>query len=91
MCSPRPSHVAPTIGSPSTSKISAPPRPATDSVAVIGPSAFLTLLWASDPALVRIRLREQAEDIGIPFDLLLQRLAKLVDTVVELDGDTGIP
>lgn len=59
-------------------------RPATDSVAVSGPSAFLTLLWASDPTLVRVRLREQAEDIGIPFDLLLQRLAKLVPSFVGL-------
>jgi len=44
-------------------------------VDVVGTSAFLKHLWASDELLVRERLRRQAEDICVPVAQLLDRLA----------------
>ena len=47
-------------------------------IGVVGPSSFLKMLWALDQSVVERRLEEQASAIGVPVDLLLERLAKLV-------------
>ena len=46
--------------------------------AIVGPSTFLNELLKLEPLIVRRRLEEQAEDIGVSMDLLLDHLAKSV-------------
>ena len=53
---------------------------------VVGPSTFLKMLWALDQSVVELRLKEQASAIGVPIDLLLERLAKLVPGFVNVVG-----
>jgi hypothetical protein len=51
---------------------------------VVGPSAFLKMLWARNPAAIRDRLQEQADAIGFALQDLLERLAQSVPAFVEL-------
>jgi hypothetical protein len=49
---------------------------------IVGPSKFLKWLWAINRSLLQERLREQAGDIGVSLDLLLDRLAGCVPAFV---------
>lgn len=60
------------------------PAVAGASTTVVGPSAFLNLLWKRDRSIVAVRLLEQADAIGVSVDLLLDRLAQSVPAFVEL-------
>ncbi len=53
-------------------------------VAVIGPSAFLKMLWRLDGETVAARLAEQAAAIGVSMEVLLDRLEKLVPGFVAI-------
>jgi hypothetical protein len=55
-----------------------------DFTTVVGPSAFLKTLWKRDGAAIEVRLREQADAIGLGVDELLEGSAQSVPAFVEL-------
>jgi len=51
---------------------------------VVGPSAFLKILWRADGSALKSRLQEQAAAIGFELEELLDRLAYSVPAFVDL-------